>query len=231
MSYWRTQVEIPQDLSEIQPASAGVRVEPVPITSPDEARWTRIIETYSKCPQLRKALTDPRCEPLKVYQIARSRYLSPSTTLGAMADELPLSIDVVNALQTEYVKSRTMLHAYEAHRNALWSARLAAAHFQEVSDGTQHGEYVPPKRSYRAAQLAAMKNSPQRTQPKKSRRAAKLAPRNNSPVFCELQQDVKAETADLNTSSSPKFVCPFSIKNHSNRFSNTLTPPKFLHRQ
>ena len=113
MSYWRTQMEIPQDLSEIQPASAGV--EPVPITSP-EARWTRIAEIYSKCPQLRKALTDPRCEPAKVYQIARSRYLSPSTALGSMADELPLGIDALNALQMEFVKSQATLYAFEAQR-------------------------------------------------------------------------------------------------------------------
>ena len=99
--------------SEIQPQSE--RVEPAPITSPD-ARWTCIDEIYSKCPQLRKALTDPRCEPAKVYQIARSRYLSPSTALGSMADELPLGIDAVNALQREYVKTQATLYAFEAQR-------------------------------------------------------------------------------------------------------------------
>ena len=120
-----------------------------------------------------------------------------------LADELPLVIDALNALQCEYVKSRSMLHAMDAQRNALGMP----AHFHGEQHGTQHGEHVPqlPKRSVRAAQLAAMKNSPV-TQPKRTRYAAQLAARKNSPVWCELQQDIKADVSDLNTSSSPKFA-------------------------
>ena len=68
---------------------------------------------------MRQALKDPRNAPAKVAKIARSRYLSPSTKIGLLADGLPLGDRALNALQAEFEKSQAMLYAIEAQRVGL----------------------------------------------------------------------------------------------------------------
>ena len=118
--------------SDFEPIAAGV--EPDALTSPI-ARWNRITSALQTNPEWRRYLDDPRLRPAKVAKLARNVYLSPSCTLGSLAEVLPLGDGALASVDQEWLKARSTLHAIDAV-GALARARINPLCFAFVGAGT-----------------------------------------------------------------------------------------------